>query len=116
MRSFFMMGLLTLASLYILEGRVLAAPHGHPLLYSFAVSWLVTSVIATLSMAILSKLDPVLFAPAAWERHGEFYERPDVRAFRWVLFQSRLSWINSSIHLKPRRSDFERLLRDLNCS
>ncbi len=113
MRSILMILILTSGSAYLIDGRVLP-PHGNPLVYSLAVSWLVSIAIAMLSSAIFFRVNPTLFSLANWEQQGEFYDRIGVRAFRWVLFHSPLGWINPNFHMKPGRADSERLLREMN--
>src|SRR5215475_14974559 len=58
----------------------------------------------------------MLFSLAHWEKDGELYDRASVRAFRWILLQSPLGWINPNVHLKGSRADCDRLLRELNSS
>jgi hypothetical protein len=44
MRSVFMIAILTAGSVYTIHGRAL--PRGNPLIYSLAVSWLISITIA----------------------------------------------------------------------
>ena len=89
-------------------------PHGNPLVYTLAVSWLIAIIIATLTSAIFFRVNPKLFSLASWEKDGAIYERADIRAFRWLLFHSPLGWINPNFHLRASRADCERLLREMN--
>ena len=57
------------------------------------------------------RVNPKLLPLARWENDGEVYDRRSVRAFRWVLLQSPLGWINPSLYLSGNRSDLDRLLR-----
>ena len=41
-------------------------------------------------------------------------DRTSIRAFRWVLLHSPLSWINPALHLGVSRTDRERLLREMD--
>ena len=89
-------------------------PHGNPLVYGLAVSWLVAITIAILTSAIFFRVNPDLFSLARWEKQGEIYKGAGVRAFRWVLFHSPLGWINPNFHLRASRADCELLLRETN--
>src|SRR5580658_2112493 len=115
MRSLLMIVILTAGSMYSIQGRAFP-PHGNPLVYSLAISWLVCLTIAFLSSAIFFRVNPKLFSLAHWEKQGEIYDRAGMRAFRWVLFHSPLGWINGNFHLRPSRADCDRLLRETNSS
>jgi len=134
-----MIAILTFGSAYFLTNRILPisrahglgssvavgvrlimrgvfSPHGNPLVYSLAISWLVSITIATLSSAIFFRVNPKLFSLAHWEKRGEIYGRAGIGAFRWVLFHSPLGWINPNFHLRASRADCDRLLREMNSS
>jgi hypothetical protein len=115
MRSLLMIVILTAGSMYSIRGRAFP-PHGNPLLYSLAVSWLISLTIAVVSSALFFRVNPTLFSLAHWEKQGEIYNRADIRAFRWVLFHSPLGWISPNVHLKAGRADCERVLRELKAS
>ncbi len=115
MRSVLMIVILTFGSMYFIHGRAFP-PHGNPLVYSLAISWLISITIAVVSSAIFFRVNPALFSPANWEKHGEIYDRADLRAFRWVLLHSPLGWINGNFHLRAGRADCDRLLREINAS
>ena len=115
MRSALMIVILTFGSVYSIHGRVFP-PHGNPLVYSIAISWLISSTIAVVSGAIFFRVNPTLFSLAHWEKQGEIYDRSDIRAFRWVLFHSPLGWISPNFHLRAGRADCDRLLREMNSS
>jgi hypothetical protein len=115
LRSVLMIVILTAGSTYSIHGRAFP-PHGNPLLYSLAMSWLISLTIAVVSSAIFFRVNPTLFSLARWEKQGEIYDRADIRAFRWVLFHSPLGWINPNFYLRVSRADCNRLLRELNSS
>ena len=115
MRSLLMIVVLTAGSMYSIHGRAFP-PHGNPLVYSIAVSWLICLTIAFVSSAVFFRVNPRLFSLAHWEKQGEIYDRVGIRAFRWVLFHSPLGWINPNIHLRASRADCDRLLREMNTS
>jgi hypothetical protein len=115
MRSLLMIVLLTAGSMYSIRGRAFP-PHGNPLVYSLAISWLICLTIAFVSSAIFFRVNPRLFSLARWEKQGEIYDRAGIRAFRWVLFHSPLGWINGNFHLRASRADCDRLLREMNSS
>jgi hypothetical protein len=115
MRSLLMIVVLTSGSIYSIDGRAFP-PHGNPLVYSLATSWLISITIAVVSSAIFFRVNPMLFSLAHWEKQGEIYDRADIRAFRWVLFHSPLGWINANFHLRASRADCDRLLREINSS
>lgn len=115
LRSVFMILILTMGSAYFIHGRAFP-PHGNPLVFCLALSWLISLTIAVFSSAIFFRLSPARFALARWERQGEIYDRPDILAFRWVLFHSPVGWINPNFHLRTGRADSERLLREMNSS
>ncbi len=115
MRSLLMIMILTFGSIYLIHGRAFP-PHGNPLVYSLAVSWLVSITIAFVTSAIFFRVNPGLFFVGHWETQGEIYDRAGVRAFRWVLFHSPLGWINPNFHLRGSRTDCDRLLREINSS
>ena len=89
-------------------------PHGNPLVYCLATSWLIAIAIAILTSAIFFRVSPKLFSLADWERQGAIYDCAGIRTFRWVLFHSPLGWINPNFHLRANREDCERLLREMN--
>jgi hypothetical protein len=91
-------------------------PHGNPIVYSVAMSWLIAITIACVSSAIFFRVNPTLFSLAHWEKEGKVYDRAGIRAFRWVLFHSPLGWINPNFHLRASRADCDRLLREMNSS
>jgi hypothetical protein len=113
LRSVLMILILTASSTYaITNGKTF--PHGNPLVYSLAMSWLISITVAFATSAIFFRLDPTLFSLAHWEKQGEIYDRASIRAFRWVLLHSPLGWINPNFHLRISRVDCDRLLRELN--
>lgn len=114
-RSVLMMVILTFGSVYAIKGRPFP-PHGNPLVYGFALSWLISITIAVVSSAIFFRLNPTLFSLARWEKQGEIYDRAAIREFRWVLSHSPLGWINGNFHLGASRADCDRLLREMNSS
>jgi amino acid transporter len=115
MRSVLMIAILTAGSAYSIHGRAFP-PHGNPLVYSLAISWLICITIAVVSSAIFFRVNPTLFSLARWEKQGKIYDRAGIRAFRWVVFHSPLGWINPNFHLRASRADCDRLLRELNSS
>jgi len=110
-----MIVILTSGSICSIHGRAFP-PHGNPLVYSLAISWLISITIAFVSSAIFFRVKPALFSLANWEKQGEIYNRAGIRTFRWVLFHSPLGWINPNFHLRAGRVDCDRLLRELNSS
>jgi len=112
-RSLTAVVVLTVGSLYALGGDV-HPPHGNPLVYALAVSWLSAFPIGMMSGVVIASLSPRAFSLARWEQEGEIYDRVGVQAFRRVLLNSPLGWINPNIHLSAGRSDSDRLLRELN--
>ena len=119
-RSVLLLVILTAWSSYSLVGGVPqrahghAGPHGNPLVYSLAASWLISITIAFASSALFFRVNPRRFSLARWEREGALYDRAGVRAFRWVLLHSPLGWINPNFHWRGGRADCERLLREMN--
>jgi hypothetical protein len=63
MRSLLMIVILTSGSVYSIDGRAFP-PHGNPLVYSIAISWLISMTIAVLSSAIFFRVNPTLFSNA----------------------------------------------------
>jgi len=110
-----MIVILTSGSAFSIRGRAFP-PHGNPVVYSIAISWLISIAIAFVSSAIFFRVNPTLFSLAHWEKQGEIYDRAGIRAFRWVLFHSPLGWINPNFHLRASRADCDRLLREMNSS
>lgn len=108
-----MIAVFTAGSTYSIR-RGAYPPHGNPLIYSLAISWLIAITIAFASSAILVRVNPKVFSLARWEHAGKIYERAGIRAFRWMLFHSPLSWINPNFHMGARRADCGRLLREMN--
>ncbi len=91
--------ILTVGALYF--NRRGFYPHGSPLVYAIAMSWLISFTVA-LPITAIFKVNPKLFALARWEKDGEVYDRWSIRAFRWVLLHSPLGWINAnSIERRP---------------
>jgi hypothetical protein len=112
MRSALLTVIFTSGSVYLLVGAPL--PHGNPLLYAVALSWLVAITGAVATGAIWARLR--VFSLVPWEKEGEIYARTGARAFRWVLLHSPLGWINPHLHLSASRADCDRLLREMNTS
>jgi len=110
-----MIVILTSGSAFSIRGRAFP-PHGNPVVYSIAISWLISIAIAFVSSAIFFRVNPTLFSLAHWEKQGEIYDRAGIRAFRWVLFHSPLGWINPNFHWRISRGDCDRLLREMNSS
>jgi len=109
-----MIVVLTAGSTWSISGR--AVPHGNPLVYALAISWLISITIAIVGSAIFFRVNPRLFSLADWERQGGIYDRTGIRSFRWLLFHSPLGWINGNFHLRGSRADCNRLLREMNSS
>ena len=114
LRSVSLIVIFTVGALYSIDGDV-SRPHGNPLLYAIAMSWLISIVVALPTSAFF-RVNPKLLPLARWENDGEVYDRRSIRAFRWVLLQSPLSWINPNLHLSASRTDWDRLLREMNGS
>jgi len=114
LRSVSLLVIFTVGALYSIDGRVFR-PHGNPLLYALAMSWLIAFAVA-LSASAFFRMNRTLFPLARWENDGEVYDRRSVRAFRWVLRQSPLGWINPNLHLSGSRTDWDRLLREMNAA
>ena len=100
LRSVSVLAILTIAALYVTRGDVVR-PHGNPLLYAVAVSWLI-SVGVGLPASIIFRVNTGLLPLARWERDGDVYDRSGVRAFRWMLLRSPLGWINPNTHVLVR--------------
>jgi hypothetical protein len=112
-RSVLMIVTLTSWSTYsIIHGKTF--PHGNPLVYSLATSWLISINIAFVSSRIFFRVNPKRFSLAHWEKQGEIYDRAGIRAFRWVLFHSPLGWISPNFNFFASRADCDRLLREIN--
>ncbi len=114
-RSLWLIVILTVGSLYALEGE-LFPPHGNSLLYALALTWLVTIAVGLGTGFIFAGADPALFSLAPWEKDGEIYERAGIRTFRWTLLHSGLGWINPNFHVRHSCADWERLLRETHNS
>jgi Glycosyl-4,4'-diaponeurosporenoate acyltransferase/Methyltransferase domain len=111
-RSVFLLIILTFAAVYF-NRRGFFPPHGNPLVYALAMSWLISIVLALPASAFF-RMHPKLFALAPWEKDGKVYDRTGIRAFRWVVIHSPLGWINPSLYLTSSRADCDRLLREIN--
>lgn len=114
MRSVLLMVIFTVGALCF-NRRGFYPPHGSPLIYAIAMSWLIAVTVALPSSAIFM-VNPKLFSLACWEKEGKVYDRTSIRAFRWVLLHSPLGWINPNLHLGASRTDCQRLLREMNVS
>jgi hypothetical protein len=110
-RSVLLLMILTVGALYF--NRRGFYPHGNPLTYALAMSWLISFTVA-LPITAVFKVNPKLFSLARWEKGGEVYDRWSIRAFRWVLLHSPLGWINANLYLSAGRTDCERLLREMS--
>lgn len=113
-RSVVLIVIFTVGALYSID-RDFYPPHGSPLVYAIAMSWLMTITVAVLTSAIF-RVNPTLFSLARWEKDGAVYDRGSIRAFRWMLLHSPLGWMNPNFHLGAGRTDCERLLREMNVS
>jgi hypothetical protein len=114
LRSVSLLVILTMAALYWIDGDV-SRPHGNPLLYAIAMSWLISIVVGLPASAIF-RMRPRLLPMAAWEDDGDVYDRPSIRAFRWMLLRSPLGWINPNLQVRVSRPDWDRLLREMHGS
>jgi hypothetical protein len=112
LRSVSLMVIFTVGAIYWIGGSV-SRPHGNPLLYALAMSWLI-AVGVGLPLSAIFRVNARLLPLARWENDGEVYDRRSIRAFRWVLLQSPLGWINPNLNVSVRRTDWERLLREMN--
>lgn len=112
-RSVLLLAILTVGALYF-NRHGFYPPHGNPLIYAIAVSWLISFTLA-LPINAIFKVNSKLFSLAHWEREGKVYDRGSIRAFRWILLHSPLGWINPSLYLYSgaSRTDCERLLREM---
>jgi hypothetical protein len=115
LRSASVLAILTGGALYSIHGLV-SPPHGNPLVWAIAISWLIAIIVAVLTSAIFSRVNPRLFPLARWENDGEIYDRRSLRAFRWILLHSPLGWINPNLHVGASGSDCDRLLREMNAA
>jgi hypothetical protein len=113
LRSVSLVATLTVGALYLVHDDV-SRPHGNPLLHALAMSWLI-SIIVALPASIIFRVNPKLLPLARWENDGEIYDRGSIRAFRWVLLNSRLGWINGNLHVRGR-PDWDRLLAEMHGS
>ena len=80
------------------------------------MSWLISIPVAVITSGIFKAVNPKRFPLARWENDGEIYDGTAIRAFRWVLLRSPLGWINPNLHLSDSRTDFDRLLREMNAA
>ena len=112
LRTVLLLVTFTLSALYF-NRHGFYPPHGGPLVYAIATSWLIAITVAVLASSIF-KNNPKLFPLARFEREGEVYDRFSIRAFRWVVLHSPFGWINPSLH--SGASDYEQLLRETNAS
>ena len=69
MRSLLMIVILTSGLVYSIDGHAFA-PHGNPLVYGIAISWLISMSIAVVSSALFFRVNPTLFSLAYWEKQG----------------------------------------------
>jgi hypothetical protein len=100
-------------------GLFTAIPHidSHPARYAFAISWILSVVIAALTRDKLLQLDPERFRLARWEIEGRVYRWVGVEAFCWLLRHTPLGWLNPwlnpSLRLFPK-SGIQALVRELD--
>lgn len=113
LRSVSLLAILTFGALYSIDGDV-SKPHGNPLLYAIAISWLMSITIG-LPASIIFRVNPKLLPLARWENDGEIYDRTSIQAFRWVLLRPPLGWINGNLQLRGR-TDWHRLLTEMKGS
>ena len=113
-RTLVVIAVLTGASLYLVDGD-LHPPHGNPLIYAMAVSWLIALTFAVVSSAIFKSQSPRVFSLARWEKDGDIYDRGGLQAFRRILLHSPFGWINPNMRLSGR-TDCDRLLREMNAA
>ena len=114
-RSVLLLAVLTVGAI-LFNRHGFYPPHGNPLIYTLAMSWLISFTVALPITAVFAvfKVGPRLFSLARWEKEGRVYDRWSVRAFRWVLVRSPLGWINANLYLTTGRTDCERLLREMS--
>jgi hypothetical protein len=113
-RSVSLLAILTVGALYATGGDV-ARPHGNPLVYAMGISWLIAVGVA-LPASVIFRMNTRLLPLARWEKDGAVYDRKTIRAFRWVVLQSPLGWINPNIHVSAGRPDWDRLLKEMHGS
>jgi hypothetical protein len=114
LRSVSLIVVFTVGAISLIGGDV-SRPHGNPLLYAIAMSWLIAITVASFTSALF-KVNPGLFRLTRWESDGEVYDRRSIRAFRWVVLQSPLGWINPNLHAGASRTEWDRLLKETNAA
>jgi hypothetical protein len=103
-------------SVVSLAGLVLtiSRPDSHPVVVAFSVSWIIVLIVTGVTRDAFVKMDPKRFHFARWEREGQVYGRFGIGAFSWLLLHSPLGWLDPWLKLGSRRSELERLLREVN--
>jgi hypothetical protein len=86
---------------------------GHPVRYAFAISWIITVVVAALTRDTLLQVDPKKFQLVRWECQGRIYRWVGVEMFCWLLKHTPLGWLNPSLRLESRKSGFDALMRQI---
>jgi hypothetical protein len=112
LRGVAVLAIFTAGALLVTGGDV-AHPHGNPLLYATAVSWLIAVGIG-LPASLIFRRNPRLLPLARRERDGDVYDVSSVRAFKWLLLHTPLGWINQNLSVSARPTDWDRLLREMN--
>ncbi len=110
--------LLTACTLSILSmvGMVIAMPDidRHPITLALSMNWVVAGFVGAVTHNYLLRMNPWRFRFAHWEREGRVYRYVGVEAFRWLLRQTPLGWLNPTFRMTARKSDLENLLRQMN--
>jgi hypothetical protein len=97
-------------------GLFTAIPHidAHPVRYTFAISWILSLVVAAVTRDKLLQLDPQRFRLARWECEGRVYRWVGAEAFCWLLKHTPLGWLNPSLRLASPKSGIEGLVRQID--
>ncbi|MCX6903369.1 MAG: hypothetical protein NTW03_07805 [Verrucomicrobia bacterium] len=92
----------------------ISRPDSHPVVLAFSVSWIIVLIVTGVTRDAFVKMDPKRFYFVRWERDGQVYSRVGIGAFCWLLLHSPLGWLDPWLKLRSRRSELERLLREVN--
>jgi hypothetical protein len=89
-------------------------PDSHPVVLAFSVSWIIVLIVTAVTRDAFLKMDPKRFYFVRWEREGLVYSRVGIGAFCWLLLHSPLGWLDPWLTLRSRRTELERLLREIS--
>ena len=109
----FLMWVLTILACIAFNITV-SKPGSHPLLFAIGTSWMILFVTGIFTSRIFLEQDSLSKRFAGWEQEGKVYRFVGLGVYRWLLIRSPFALLAPEMKLRSGRSDFNRILREIN--